>query len=176
MPRAKGKADIRELRVERLTQAAFAPFGDVIERAPRAAMTVNDGTARAWRDLARIEAKGRGARVRFSLVRAVPTPFPLRVETMECHPLGSQAFWPLDGAQFLTIVAAPGRFDPDRLRAFLCRAGQGINLRPGTWHHALVALGRPSDFVVIDRAGAGTNIKMIELARPWIVRRAGQKG
>ncbi|MEX0298360.1 MAG: ureidoglycolate lyase [Kordiimonas sp.] len=36
-------------------------------------------------------------------------------------------------------------------------AGQGVNYHKGTWHHYCLALGKTSDFLVIDRKGSGDN-------------------
>ena len=44
-----------------------------------------------------------------------------------------------------------------------------INLRRGVWHHPLVALYRESDFLVIDRAGAGENFELQEIAAALVI-------
>lgn len=43
------------------------------------------------------------------------------------------------------------------LRAFLTNGRQGINYKRGTWHHVLLVPKRPMRFLVVDRAGPGTN-------------------
>jgi ureidoglycolate lyase len=74
---------------------------------------------------------------------------------LERHPLGSQAFVPLDPATRYVVVVSES---PEAMpRAFLARAGQGVNLARGTWHHPLIALDRRCDFLVLDRGGAGHN-------------------
>ncbi len=157
------------LRVERITKAGFAPFGDVMTTEDTAFDVVNDGMAQVFRDLARIDVASGDGRPGFNLARAQPTPFPLRVVQMEHHPLGSQAFWPLDGADMLAIVAPAGTFDPNAMRAFYCPAGSGLNYHLGVWHHALIALDRVSDFVVIGRVGTGENYRTIDLSEPVLI-------
>ena len=158
------------LRVEPLSREAFAPFGDVLE--PAGAQTVyeiNAGTAQRFHALARVEIAGEDGQAVISLFRAQPRTLPLVVEALERHPLGSQAFMPLGGASYLVVVASdPGA----RPRAFLARAGQGVSFRPGTWHHALLALERESDFLVVDRAGTAPNCDEVALPQPWTIASA----
>jgi ureidoglycolate lyase len=95
-----------------------------------------------------------------------PRRFPLKVTTMERHPLGSQAFIPLSKNPYLVLVAPRGEFKLHKLNAFLAQAGQGVNYAKGVWHHALVALYEVSEFIVIDRGGAGSNCEEMRLAEP----------
>ena len=88
---------------------------------------------------------------------------------MERHPLGSQAFVPLNGRPYLVAVAAGGELDPARIEVFLAAGDQGVNYAAGTWHHYSLALEAESDFLVIDRAGPGENLDEVELSdADWI--------
>jgi ureidoglycolate lyase len=142
------------LSVEPLTAAAFLPFGDVIEAtAGIAHHAINDGHALRFDALADIDTARAGGRPRLSIFRASPRVLPLHVTLVERHRLGSQLFMPLAPQRFLVVVAEAGaRPTAPSLRAFLAGPGQGINLRPGTWHHPLLALDDGGDFLVIDRA------------------------
>lgn len=147
-----------------LTAEAFAPFGDVIAfDAPAEVREINDGHCLRFHDLARLELDAEAGRPLVSLFRASPLPLPIRVQRMERHPLSSQAFYPLGARPWLVVVAPPGPFDPAAVRAFLARGDQGVNYRPGTWHHFCLALGQVSDFLVIDRGGPGENCDEVEL-------------
>lgn len=158
---------MRELTVERLTSAAFAPFGDVIEPASaKATYAINDGTATRYHDLARIDTATGEGRTVVSIFRARPRAFPFAVGMLERHPLGSQAFVPLGPAPYLVVV---GTGADDAPRAFLARDGQGVNFHRGTWHHPLLALEAESAFLVIDRAGPGANCDEIRLAEPYCI-------
>jgi ureidoglycolate lyase len=44
-----------------------------------------------------------------------------------------------------------------RIQVFISDGSQGINYRAGTWHHPLLTLEAPSEFVVVDRIGSGSN-------------------
>jgi len=63
----------------------------------------------------------------------------------------------------------PGALDPSAIVAFRARGNQGINYRRGVWHHPLIALDRTSDFLVVDRAGEGTNLDIERLAEPLLI-------
>lgn len=154
------------LRIEPLTREAFAPFGEIIDAgAAKQVYAINAGTARRFHDLAALDCAHEGGRVVVSLFRAEPRALPFAVAMLERHPLGSQAFVPLDPAtRYLVVVAATETAAP---RAFLAAHGQGINLHRGTWHHPLIALDRAADFLVLDRAGPGANCDEVALHPEW---------
>jgi len=156
---------MRDLAVEPLTAAAFAPFGEVIAAdAARTTYAVNDGTAQRFHALGRVDSDG-GATV-LSIFRAQPRALPFEVRTLERHPRGSQAFVPLSGAPYLVVVASDPSQPP---RAFLARGDQGVNFRKGTWHHPLLALERESDFLVVDREGDDDNCDEVVLDDAWVI-------
>lgn len=153
---------MRELSPQPLTAEAFAPFGDVIEASKRAeAIPINYGWTTRFNDLAEISV-GDGRAI-VSLFRSRPLDPPV-LKVFERHPLGSQAFVPLQGRPYLVAVAPRGDFDPTAVRLFLASPGQGVNYAPGVWHHFLLALEAESDFLVIDRDGPGDNLDEVELA------------
>ena len=157
---------VSELRVEPLSADAFAPFGEVIDAAAaKQVYAINEGTAQRYHDLATLDCGHENGRVILSLFRAQPRALPFDVAMLERHPLGSQAFVPLDPAtRYIAVVAASPESPP---RAFLVANGQGINLRRGTWHHPLIALERSSDFLVVDRGGPGANCDEAALPQRW---------
>lgn len=148
-----------------LEREAFAPFGEVIEASDAAQhFTINDGNTERYHDLANIE-PGADGRAIISIFRGQPRQLPFKVEMMERHPLGSQAFVPLSGRAYLVVVAPAGPAPQvEDLRVFLARGDQGVNYAPGVWHHPLLALDEVSDFLVIDRSGPGDNCDEIALA------------
>lgn len=155
------------IRVEALTREAFAPFGDVLEPAgAKSVYSINEGTAQRFHALGRVDIAGADGYPIISLFRAQPRALPFTVAALEQHPLGSQAFMPLGPAPYLVVVAADPQSPP---RAFLARDGQGVNFHRGTWHHALLALERESDFLVIDRAGDAPNCDEATLAHSWTI-------
>lgn len=157
--------EARTLRVEALTQQAFAPFGEVIQTAAASTIQhINDGTAQRFHALAHVDTGSHGGTPIISIFRAQPRVLPFTVHLLERHPLGSQAFMPLSPHPYLVVVGS----HPDAVpRAFLAQPGQGINLHRGTWHHPLLALAARSDFLVIDRAGAGDNCEEVLLPQAY---------
>jgi ureidoglycolate lyase len=160
------------LRIEPLTKAAFAPFGDVIELAGAEQRVINQGHAIRYHNLAATDVGADGRSI-LSIFAAQPWPAPLTIAMLECHPLGSQAFVPLatpdpvlPAISWLVVVALGDAVSPDpgTLRCFGATSEQGVNYRRGTWHHPLLVLA-PAQFVVVDRDGVGNNLREFVLAQ-----------
>jgi len=148
---------MRVLIPEQLTADAFADFGDVIQTG-EAYELINRGTTRQFADLAGIDVAADAGRPRISIYRTRPYELPLTIAMLERHPLSSQFFMPLHGEPFLIVVASAGKNpDASAVCAFVTNGRQGINYHRGTWHHPLIALSDPSEFLVIDRAGQGND-------------------
>jgi ureidoglycolate lyase len=158
---------MRELAPQPLTADAFAPFGDVIEASDRAeVLPINYGWTTRFNALSDV-AVGDGHAI-LSLFRSKPLT-PLVLKIFERHPLGSQAFVPMQGRPYLVAVAPAGEFDPAAVRVFRAEPHQGVNYAKGTWHHFLLALEAESDFLVVDREGPGDNLDEVELSEAdWI--------
>jgi len=147
-----------------LSAAAFAPFGDVIEVEGRAARWINQGTCERFDDLAQVDVAAEGGRPLISLFRATPRSLPLQLQSLERHPLSSQAFYPLQPQPFLIVVAQDGSGPvAPRVRAYVSSGRQGVNFRRNTWHHELLALNQTSLFLVIDRGGPGENCEQLPI-------------
>jgi ureidoglycolate lyase len=158
---------MKTLHVERLTRAAFAPFGDVIELDGARHFPINGGTTERYHDLATVDVGEQAGRPLISLFRGQPRALPIEISMMERHPLGSQAFVPLAQTGYLVVVAPAGEFDPAQMRAFRTEGWQGVNYAKGVWHHPLLALEHVSDFVVVDRGGNGSNCDELVLPETW---------
>ena len=146
------------LAIQPLTQSAFAAFGDVVEFAGHDSFPINNGMADRYHALAEVELGGEQSRAIISLVASRQFDMPRRVDHLEYHPLGSQAFLPLDSSPFIVVVC-PAAAAPDLggLRAFVTNGKQGINYRLGTWHHVLLTPYAAMRFICVDRAGPGDN-------------------
>jgi ureidoglycolate lyase len=167
----------KKLPIEPLTREAFAVFGDVIELEGAVPVPINLGTTLRYHDLASVDVMDEGGRALINVFRGQPRTLPFEVTMMERHPLGSQAFLPLNDKPYLVVVAPVGDLDPALLRAFVTRGWQGVNYAKGVWHHPLIALGEVSDFIVIDRGGDGPNLDEQDLAEPvWLTGEALHAG
>lgn len=159
-----------ELRTEPLTPAAFVPFGDVLDATGAPDKLINAGLCGRYHDRARLDFGPEG-RAGMSIFKAEARAFPYRLDLVERHPLGSQAFIPMTADPFVVIVAEDDGGAPVRLRAFLTTPGQAINLLRNTWHGVLTPLAAPGLFAVIDRIGTGENLQEYPLVpAPLIVR------
>ncbi|MFT0169525.1 ureidoglycolate lyase [Paraburkholderia mimosarum] len=161
------------LTIESLTSEAFAPFGDVIELAGAKQIPINLGTTIRFHDLAKVDVTDEGGRPLMNLFRGQPRELPFEVRMLERHPLGSQAFVPLNDKPYLVVVAPAGELDVTKIRAFVSRGWQGVNYAKGVWHHPLIALGEVSDFIVVDRGGDGLNLNEQDLPESlWLTQEA----
>lgn len=163
------------LRPVPLEAAAFAPYGEVIDRHDaRPARAINDGSAARIDGLGRVDAALEGAHVGISLVRAASRVLPFRLQCVERHQLGTQAFVPLRTSRWLVVVAAAGQAPgASDLRAFVATREQGVNYARGTWHHPLLAIDKAAEFIVIDRIiddGSDDDCEVLDLtaAEIWV--------
>ena len=153
------------LPIRSLTTDVFAPYGEALYWVGHAGQAINSGTSQRVdlpSGLALWSEQGRRALAVFwAQARAIEGPW----QTLERHRLGSQSFVPLTGARCVALVALGGdALDASILAAFLVTGRQGITLRPGVWHHPLVAL-KAGDFLVIERSGAVLDCKEKTLAQ-----------
>ena len=109
-------------------------------------------------DLCNVELSNDG-QVAVSIARCrTPTSLPLRLDMVERHPLGSQAFIPLSPCKMVIVVAPPEEsVDAGALRAFVSNGRQGINYRRGTWHMPLISFTAGQEYLIIDRGGDEPN-------------------
>ena len=82
----------------------------------------------------------------------------MKIDMMEKHPLGSQAFIPMKETTFLCFVAPPGESpEIDKIQSFIIPPKTGINYKPDIWHFPLIST-ENTDFLVIDRKGNSENL------------------
>ena len=82
----------------------------------------------------------------------------MKIDMMEKHPLGSQAFIPMKETTFLVFVAPKEeKLDLNKIEAFIIPPGIGVNYNPGTWHFPLIST-EDMNFLVVDRKGSGENL------------------
>lgn len=163
-------APLPRIVTEPLTAEAFRPFGDVLEAEGAPDRLINQGLCGRFHDRARLDF-GPDGRAGISLFKAEPRALPYRLDMLERHPDGSQAFVPMSLTSFLVITAEDRNGRPGTPRAFLTQPGQAINLLRGTWHGVLTPLEAPGLFAVIDRIGTSANLEEHWLDTPVEVTR-----
>jgi ureidoglycolate lyase len=160
---------VRTIKALPLTKAAFAPFGDVIEMDGAEHFPINSGSCERYHDLAKLDVQGKNARQIISIFDAQPYAMPHTLTMVERHPLGSQAFMPLDERPFLVIVAPDENGTPGTPVAFMTSPGQGVNYAAGTWHGVVTPVFKSQRFLVIDRGGDGNNLEEHDYSEPFLV-------
>ncbi|OAN96061.1 ureidoglycolate lyase [Sulfitobacter geojensis] len=158
----------REVQVEPLSAAAFAPFGDVLDASGTPDKVINAGLCGRHHDRAHLDFGPEG-RAGISIFNAEARSLPYELTLLERHPDGSQAFLPLTANPFLVIVAADENGTPGTPRAFMTAPHQGINFHRGIWHGVLTPLSAPGLFAVVDRIGNTANLEEVSLAPPYRV-------
>ena len=150
-----------------LTSERFAPFGDVIESVVDRTAAMNAERFERFDDLCKLDMSDDG-RVAVSIARCrVATALPYRLDMVERHPLGSQAFVPLGPSRMIVVVAPPEEsVEASDLCAFVTNGRQGINYHRGTWHMPLIAFASGQEFLIIDRAADQPNCDMHSLDEP----------
>ncbi len=141
---------------ERLTRESFRAFGNVIEDGAGDNIQINDARFDRFMNLADVDIRGEDSYINISIMRCrIASELPLAITLLERHPLGSQAFMPLQAEPFFVVVAAPGdKPDAASLRAFVSNGHQGINLHCGVWHMPLIGMQVGQRFLVVDCGNA----------------------
>ena len=141
--------------IEPLDADAFRRYGDVIEASDSAEhFTLDQGRATRYHDLAQVDVAAERGHPVLSIFRAQPCRLPLHLRLLERHPIGSQAFVPLQPHPYLLVVAAADTpLHAQHIRCFRASPGQGVNFARGIWHHPVLPLDSVCDFLVIDRGG-----------------------
>ncbi len=156
------------IQIQPLTKENFAEFGEVIQCKDHDFFHINNAHTERYHALVQTEAKD--AVVGISIFRNIKsTQIPFDICMLERHPIGSQSFIPMHGQKFLIIVAPSldeQKPDINSICAFISDGFQGVNYRSGTWHHPLLTLEAPSDFVVVDRIGTGNNCDVFQFSQP----------
>lgn len=157
--------------IEPLTAGAFAPFGDVVETTG-APLIINAGYAQRFNDLAAVDISPEAGEPCVSIFTARARALPLTITMMERHPLGSQAFMPLQNNAWMIIVCESPE-EPASYRAFAATGLQGVNYARGTWHFPLVTFHDGDRFMVVDRKGPGNNLdeRFLQPGTPIVVSR-----
>ena len=154
MPRA------RPIAIEPLTASGFAPFGAVIETARHQPISINQGFAERFNDLAPVDVSSENGATNLSLFTTRVRPFPIAIKLMERHPLGTQAFIPMQDKPWLVLVCGdPG--DDGSYRCFRATGRQGVSYGRNVWHHPLLVLEDGQYFVIVDRKGPGNNLEEV---------------
>lgn len=156
------------IKTQPLTAKAFAPYGDVLDTAGAPDKIINQGMCERYHDRATLDFSDGNAGI--SIFKGEARRLPLKLDMVERHPEGSQAFIPMSADPFLVVVATDINGTPTDPLAFVTSPGQAINFHRGTWHGVLTPLAAPGLFTVIDRIGSGDNLQEHWFKTPYTIQ------
>ena len=152
-----------------ITKENFSKFGDVITTDDIKPLEINEGYAKRFDGIANLNTSKDNGETTISIFSALKRSFPMKIDMMEKHPLGSQAFIPMKQTTFLVLVAPEGnKPDLNRIEAFIVPPEIGVNYNPGTWHFPLIAT-EDMNFLVVDRKGSGDNLVIENIEKEEII-------
>ena len=153
----------------KITRSNFATYGDLISANDINPIDINAGYAKRFDNLADLNTSKNGGKSIVSIFSALKRTFPMTIDMMEKHPLGSQAFIPMKETTFLCFVAPPGELpEINKIQSFIIPPKMGINYKPGAWHFPLIST-EDTNFLVIDRKGRGKNLIIHKFKKEKIV-------
>ena len=142
----------------KINRTNFSTYGDLISTNDINHIDINAGYAKRFDNLADLNTSKDDGKTIVSIFSALKRTFPMKIDMMEKHPLGSQAFIPMKETTFLCFVAPPGKSpDISKIQSFIVPPKNGINYKPGIWHFPLIST-EDTNFLVIDRKGGGENL------------------
>ena len=146
-----------------ITKENFKKFGDMITTDDIKPLEINDGYAKRFDGIANLDVKKDNGESTISIFSALKRSFPMKIDMMEKHPLGSQAFIPMKETFFLAFVAPQGdKPDLNKAEAFIVPKGISVNYNSGVWHFPLIST-EDMNFLVVDRKGGGDNLVFHDL-------------
>jgi len=147
-----------KIKPKKINKKNFRKFGQIIDTSKKKYFKINNGYAKRYDNLGKIDTSTKKGKTIVSIFSAKRRMFPMKIDMMEKHPLGSQAFIPMKETSFLVFVAPKGnRPNLKKIESFKIPKQTGINLNPGIWHFPLIST-KDIKFLVIDRKGKGKNL------------------
>ena len=147
-----------KIKPKKINKKNFNKFGQIIDTSKKKYFKINNGYAKRYDNLGKINTSSKNGKTIVSIFSAKKRRFPMKIDMMEKHPLGSQAFIPMNETSFLVFVAPKGnKPDLKKIESFRIPKQTGINLNPGIWHFPLIST-KDMNFLVVDRNGKGNNL------------------
>ena len=147
----------------------FRKFRQIIDTSKKNYFRINNGYAKRYDNLGKSNTSLKKGKTVVSIFSAKKRLFPMKIDMMEKHPLGSQAFIPMKETTFLCFVAPPGESpEINKIQSFIIPPKNGINYKPGTWHFPLIST-EDTNFLVIDRKGEGKNLIIHKFKKEKII-------
>ena len=153
----------------KISRSNFSSYGDLISTENINPININAGYAKRFDNLVNLNTSKNNGKTIVSIFSALKRTFPMQIDMMEKHPLGSQEFIPMKETTFLSFVAPPGNFpELNKIQSFIIPPKMGINYKPGVWHFPLIST-EDTNFIVIDRKGAGENLIIYKFDKEKVI-------
>ena len=157
------------IKVKKISKKNFSKFGQLIDTSKKNPININNGYAQRFDNLINIDTSKKKGKAIVSIFKAKKRRFPMKIDMMEKHPLGSQAFIPMEDEKFLVFVAPGGdRPNINKIQSFLVPKQTGVNYNAGIWHFPLISM-KNMNFLVVDRKGIGNNLVIYEFKKDKII-------
>ena len=154
---------------EPINNLNFSEFGEVITTKDIKPLDINNGYAQRFDGIANLDTKEQNGETTISIFSALKRNFPMKIDMMEKHPLGSQAFIPMKETTFLVLVAPKGEKPIiEKIKSFIVPPGIGVYYKAGTWHFPLIST-EDMNFLVVDRKVSWNNLVIENLEEKKIV-------
>ena len=158
-----------KIQPKKITKENFSKYGDLISKDNIKPIDINNRYAKRFDNLANVDTSNDGGKTVVSIFSALKRTFPMKIDMMEKHPLGSQAFIPMKETTFLSFVAPLGKSpEINKIQSFIVPPKTGINYKPGIWHFPLIST-EDTNFLVIDRKGDGNNLIIHKFEKEKII-------
>ena len=92
-----------KIQPKKINKTNFSKFGQIIDTSKKKYFRINNGYAKRYDNLGKINTSLNKGRTIVSIFSAKKRKFPMKVDMMEKHPLGSQAFIPMKECTFLVF-------------------------------------------------------------------------
>ena len=103
-----------------INKSNFLKYGEVITTEQIKPIKINNGYAQRFDGIANLDTKNQNGETTISIFSALKRTFPMKIDMMEKHPLGSQAFIPMKETTFLCLVAPEGeKPDLNKIESFI---------------------------------------------------------
>ena len=148
--------DLSDVLAVPLTRSNFDIFGDVIDDQCDATREINEARFDRYDEICEIDIADHQPLCISMVCCRAPTQYPICIDVIERHPLGSQMFVAMsDQPMFVCVAPADSVFDISNLMAFVTNGRQAINYRRGVWHMPLIGTVSGQQFLVVERSGQG---------------------
>ena len=160
---------MKVIKAKKITKKNFSKFGQIIDTSKKNPININNGYAKRFNNLINVDTSKKRGKAIVSIFNAKKRKFPMKIDMMEKHPLGSQAFIPMEDTKFLIFVAPKGdKPDINKIQSFVVPRQTGINYKTGIWHFPLIST-KNMNFLVVDRKGKGKNLVIHKFKKDKII-------